>query len=494
MIPIVVAYGDGIGPEIMDAVLYIIRKANVPISVQSIEIGKRKYEMGHPSGIPDEAWNKIAYSKILLKAPITTPQGGGYRSLNVTLRKRLGLYANVRPCISYSPMIESDCKNMDMVIIRENEEDIYSGVEYRTSANMYTSLKMISSQGSERICRYAFEYAKKYQRKKVTCMAKDNIMKYSDGIFRKTFDKVAKEYPEFETDYYIIDIGTARVAARPADFDIIVTENLYGDIISDVAAEVSGSVGMAGSANIGREFSMFEAIHGSAPDIADQDIANPSALLNGVIQMLVHIGMNDKAWLIQNAWLATLEQGIHTADIFTEGKSHQKVGTKDFANAVVDNMGNKPQNFPSVKYESNTGVDYVKKIDDSLCYHTRDTNKLLLGVDISIDSTGYEMNQLSTLINKISLDNEITCIAIIAKGIVIYPVTSVMQENISIPDTITLRFCKKDLTKSDNEVKLTSIDVLEIMSAIYNLDIDIVKMDSLYSFDDQAGFFANELN
>src|SRR5690606_24987824 len=213
------------------------------------------------------------------KAPITTPQGGGYKSLNVTTRKALGLYANVRPCVSYNPFIASKHPEMDVVIVRENEEDLYAGIEYRQTNDVYQCLKLISRPGSEKICRYAFEYARTNNRKKVTCFIKDNIMKLTDGIFHKVFDEVAAEYPEIESDSLIVDIGSAFLADRPGTLDVIVTENLYGDIISDIAAQITGSVGLAGSANIGDDYAMFEAIHGSAPTIAGKNIANPSGLL-----------------------------------------------------------------------------------------------------------------------------------------------------------------------------------------------------------------------
>ena len=190
-----------------------------------------------------------------------------------------------------------------MVVIRENEEDLYAGIEHQQTNEVVQALKLISKPGSEKIIRYAFEYARVYGRKKVTCMSKDNIMKQADGLFHKIFDEVAREYPEIEHNHMIIDIGSAIIADRPHSLDVVVTENLYGDIISDIAAQVTGSVGLGGSANIGEEFAMFEAIHGSAPDIAGLDIANPSGLINAACMMLVHINQQSVAEKIKNAWL-----------------------------------------------------------------------------------------------------------------------------------------------------------------------------------------------
>tara|TARA_R110000764_G_scaffold224593_1_gene313811 strand:+ start:8357 stop:9097 length:741 start_codon:yes stop_codon:yes gene_type:complete len=240
--PITVARGDGIGPEIMDATLKVLEAAGAQLDIDEIEIGEAVYKRGVQNGIEESSWESLRRSKVFLKAPITTPQGGGFKSLNVTVRKSLGLYANVRPCVSYHPYVETNFPDMDLVIVRENEEDLYAGIEHRQTQDVVQTIKLISRPGSERIMRFAFEYARANARKKVTCMSKDNIMKMGDGLFHSVFDEIGAEYPDIEKDHYIVDIGTARVAARPGDFDVIVTENLYGDIISDVAVEITGSV------------------------------------------------------------------------------------------------------------------------------------------------------------------------------------------------------------------------------------------------------------
>jgi isocitrate dehydrogenase len=248
-IPITIARGDGIGPEIMEATLKVLSKAQAPLAYEEIEVGEKVYQRGIATGIEPKAWESILRTKVLLKAPITTPQGGGYKSLNVTIRKALGLYANVRPCVSYHPFVKTLHPGMDVVIIRENEEDTYSGIEYQQTNEVAQCLKLISRPGSERIARYAFEYARQHGRKKVTCMVKDNIMKITDGLFYQTAEAVAKEYPDIAFERQIVDIGAAHMAERPQNFDIVLTENLYGDIISDIAAQVAGSVGLAGSVN-----------------------------------------------------------------------------------------------------------------------------------------------------------------------------------------------------------------------------------------------------
>ncbi len=345
-VPVTLARGDGIGPEIMDAVLRILERAGARLAPEEIEIGEKVYRAGRTSGIGEDAWASLRRTRVALKAPITTPMGTGYKSLNVTLRKTLGLYANVRPCASYAPFVPSPFTGLDVVIIRENEEDTYAGIEHRQTDEVYQCLKLITRPGCERICRYAFDYARRHSRRKATCMVKDNIMKLTDGLFRKVFLETAAHYPEIQTEVMIIDIGTALIATDPLRFDVVVAPNLYGDIISDVAAQCAGSIGLAGSANIGEQCAMFEAVHGSAPDIAGRGLANPSGLLEAACLMLVHIGQADIANRIRNAWLRTLEEGFATADIFRDAARQTKVGTASFADAIIARLGQEPRHLP----------------------------------------------------------------------------------------------------------------------------------------------------
>ena len=375
---ITIAKGDGIGPEIMDSTLEILNASGCNLEFDEITIGEKVYLSGNTSGISDESWDIIKRNKIFLKAPITTPLGGGYKSLNVSTRKFLGLYANVRPCVSYHPFVDTKHPIMDIVIIRENEEDLYAGIEHQQTDEVVQCLKLISRPGCEKIIRYAFEYARQYNRKKVSCMTKDNIMKQTDGLFHQIFNEIAAEYKDIATEHLIIDIGTAKIADTPEKFDVIVTSNLYGDIISDVAAQITGSVGLAGSSNIGEECAMFEAIHGTAPDIKGQDMANPSGLIQAAVLMLIHIGESKIAEKINNAWLKTIEDGIHTSDIYKEGVSKKKVGTREFTSAVISNLGKVPNTLQKVEYGSNSIIKlppYVRK---------KEAIKKLVGIDIFI--------------------------------------------------------------------------------------------------------------
>src|SRR6266481_752362 len=390
-VPITVAHGDGIGPEIMDATLHILNAAGANLDIETIDIGEKVYLSGNSSGIDPSAWDSLRDTKVFLKAPITTPQGGGYKSLNVTVRKTLGLYANMRPCVSYHPFVDTRHPVMDVVIVRENEEDLYAGIEYQLSPEVMECIKLISRPGSEKIVRYAFELARKHGRKKVTCFTKDNIMKMTDGLFHKVFDEIAAQYPEIVNEHWIVDIGAAKLADTPSAFDVVVMPNLYGDILSDVAAQIAGSVGLAGSSNIGEHGAMFEAIHGSAPRRAGQNLANPSGLLLGSVMMLVHINQQDVAERVHNAWLRTIEDGIHTYDIFDESVSKQKVGTKEFARAVVERVGRKPEKFKVVSYSGKTS----KTADPHKASSRPDPKRELIGVDVQVYWPARGAEQLS---------------------------------------------------------------------------------------------------
>ncbi len=475
--PITVAYGDGIGPEIMEAVLKILAEARVPLNIETIEVGQKFYEKGVSTGIPPAAWESIRRTKVLLKAPITTPQGGGYKSLNVTMRKALGLYANVRPCVSYHPYIKSMHANMNLVIIRENEEDLYAGIEYRQTHDAFQSVKMITRSGSERIMRYAFEYAVSNGRKKVTCMSKDNIMKLTDGAFHDAFNRVAKDYPQIEADHYIIDIGSARIASKPHVFDVIVTENLFGDIISDIAAEVSGSVGLAGSSNIGANYAMFEAIHGSAPDIAGKDIANPSGLLHGAIMMCVHLGMAEEASKLHNAWLKTIEDGIHTGDIFND-MSKKKVGTKDFAQAVIDNLGAEPSSYRVVKYQTGKG----SPASHAVLAEAKEKRELV-GLDFFVQWIGKDINELGAKLQAISSD-ALTLQLISCKGLKVWP-------DIVTEMDVTDRFRARYMPKTKGSA-VTHADIAKLLAAAAEKGIDFLKLETLYTFDGKPGFSASQ--
>ncbi|MEZ4755966.1 MAG: NADP-dependent isocitrate dehydrogenase [Flavobacteriales bacterium] len=476
---ITVAAGDGIGPEITQAVLRVLEAANCGLEYDHIEVGEKVYLSGNSSGIPSKAWDTLRRNPVFLKGPITTPQGSGYKSLNVTIRKTLGLYANVRPCRSYHPYVRTKHPNMDVVVVRENEEDLYAGIEHRQTTDVFQCLKIVSLPGTEKIIRYAFEYAHANGRKKVTCLVKDNIMKVTDGMFADMFRRVGKEYPGIQQEVQIIDIGTARVATQPDRYDVIVTLNLYGDIISDVTAELTGSVGMAGSANIGDRISMFEAIHGSAPDIAGQGVANPSAMLNAACMMLVHLGMPDKAEAIQNAWLCTLEDGLHPGDIYQEGISKKRVGTIEFADAVIERLGRKPQQLKSVEMKQGTALNFT--------YDRPVVKRELCGVDVFVCDADSKPDDLAERLRKAS-HGMLQLKLITNRGVKVWPE--------GFPETFCTdhwrcRFVGPDVNIADNKATYMPIGQRQIVQMLHLLTeagIDVIKTENLYLFDHVRGF------
>ncbi len=478
LVPITVAYGDGIGPEIMAASLHIMEEAGARIETEIIEIGERVYLRGINAGIEPSAWESLRRTKVFFKAPITTPQGGGFKSLNVTTRKTLGLYANVRPCVSYSPYIETKHPGMDVVIVRENEEDLYAGIEHRQTDEVYQCLKLISRPGSEKIIRYAFEYARRNNRKKVTCFTKDNIMKFTDGVFHKVFDEVGAEYPEFEKEHWIVDIGAAKLADTPEAFDVIVMPNLYGDILSDVAAQIAGSVGLAGSANIGIGAAMFEAIHGSAPRRAGQNLANPSGLLHGGILMLVHIGQPEIAERVHNAWLRTIEDGIHTYDIYKEGVSKQKVGTKEFAEAVVARLGQKPQNLKAASYSKapNQSAEHASQA-------RKPATKQLVGVDVFLQWNERNPVEFGRKLEQFAGDG-VKLQSLSNRGVKVYPG--------GFEETFCTDHWRAGFMSAQENGPVTHEQIVRLLDRMQKAGLDFIKIENLYTFDGQKGFTASQ--
>ncbi|HLM56349.1 MAG TPA: NADP-dependent isocitrate dehydrogenase [Pyrinomonadaceae bacterium] len=473
--PITVARGDGIGPEIMDATLHILKEAGAQLDIEEIEIGEKVYLAGNPAGVAPEAFDSLRRTKVFLKAPITTPQGGGYKSLNVTVRKTFGLYANVRPCVSYHPFVSTKHPVMDVVIVRENEEDVYGGIEYRQTGQVTQCLKLISRPGTEKIVRYAFEYARANGRRKVTCFTKDNIMKITDGLFHKIFDEVAAEYADIENEHWIVDIGAAKLADTPENFDVVVLPNLYGDVLSDVAAQIAGSVGLAGSANIGEHIAMFEAIHGSAPRRAGQNLANPSGLFLGAVMMLVHLGHTEVAERAHNAWLRTMEEGVHTYDIYTEGVSKEKVGTREFAEAVVARLGQKPEQLKAVTYKAGgVGADFASRMARSAAA----TNKEVAGVDVYLDWSAGSPDELGAAVSEVGGEG-LKLVSIANRGVKVWPGGS--------PET----FCSDHWRcrfLPDGGREVGNKEIAALLSRIASAGLDFIKTENLYNFDGKPGY------
>jgi len=475
-VPITVAYGDGIGPEIMNSTMRILTAAKANLAPEVIEIGEKLYKDGHTSGIASSSWESLRRTRVFLKAPITTPVGSGYKSLNVTIRKTLGLFANVRPCKSYHPFIRTQHPDMNLVIIRENEEDTYAGIEHRQTQEVTQCLKLITVPGCEKIVRYAFEYATAYGKKKVTCFVKDNIMKITDGLFYKIFDQIGKEYPHLQKERMIVDIGAARLADSPGGFEVLVMPNLYGDIMSDIAAQVSGSVGIGGSANIGDGFAMFEAIHGSAPDLAGKGLANPSGLLLGAISMLVHIRHPKTATKIKNAWLKALEDGYRTEDMHPAGKPlRMPVSTADFTQAIIDRLGEKPSVLQPVDYVLR---DLVEKPFKSYTPWPVE-KKSLVGIDVFLDWRNGSPADLAAKLSK-SCNGVFELHLITNRGVKVWPD--------GFPETFCTDHWRCRFKANKQVGPVSNSDVVHLLSKVHSSGLDFIKTEHLYEFNGKPGY------
>jgi isocitrate dehydrogenase len=364
---------------------------------------------------------------------------------------------------------------MDVVVVRENEEDLYAGIEHRQTEQVVQCLKLISRPGSEKIVRYAFEYARRNNRKKVTCFTKDNIMKMTDGLFHKVFDEIAAEYADIENEHWIVDIGAAKLADTPSAFDVVVMPNLYGDVLSDVAAQIAGSVGLAGSANIGENVAMFEAIHGSAPRRAGQNLANPSGLLLGAVLMLVHIGQADVAERVHNAWLSTIEDGIHTYDIYTDGVSRQKVGTKEFAEAVAEHVGRTPQTLKAVGYKTGSNEAFHQPA----ARERARAKKELVGVDVFLDWTAGSADQLGESLKGLAGD-KLKLQMISNRGVKVWPGGN--------SETFCSDHWRCRFTAQAEGSSVSHNEIIQLLQRIGDGGFDFIKTENLCTFDGERGY------
>ena len=470
---VALAAGDGIGPEIADATVRVLEAAGANVQWVPVSVGKAVYDAGNMSGVEPAAWDVLADVPAMLKGPITTPQGGGAKSVNVTLRKTLGLFANVRPCQSYLPYVAGS-PGVDVLIVRENEEDTYAGIEHRQTPEVAQCLKLISRPGSERVVRQAFELARAQGREKVTCMTKDNIHKITDGLFRRCFEEVAAEYSDLEHEHLIVDIGAARLADTPERFDVLVTLNLYGDILSDIAAQVAGSVGLAGSANLGGRTAMFEAIHGSAPDIAGKGVANPSGMLRAATMMLAHLGEGETAAAIDNAWLTTLEQGVHTADVFRQDFSKEQVGTAGFADAVIARLGQTPRHLPVATPAGATTVVPAPEPQPRPA-------KAIIGVDVFVDWDESGRDAAALAERLMPHAGETLRLALITnRGVKVWP-----EGNPATFKTDHWR-CRFRATGET----VTHDQIAALLGRLAGAGVDFIKTEQLVTFDGKPAFSA----
>ncbi|HLZ86441.1 MAG TPA: NADP-dependent isocitrate dehydrogenase [Puia sp.] len=387
---IAVAKGDGIGPEIMDAVLAIFTAARVPLEYTFVDMGKWVFDKGFSNGMTPEAKQTIEELGILFKGPMETPKGKGVKSVNVTARKTWNTYANKRVFQTLHGVDTVFSKAgipIDITIVRENIEDTYGGIEHMLTQDVALSRRFITRPGSLQVIKYAFEMARRNGARRITCGHKANIMKLTDGLFLECFQEVAKEYPDLRSDDIIVDDLAMKLVVRPQDFDVVVLTNLQGDIISDLCAGLVGGLGFAPSANIGDHIAIFEAVHGTAPDIAGRNIANPTALLLSGISMLRHLGLMENAAIIENALLYTLEQGIHTGDF--GDKSTPPLNTTDFARAIIDAFGKLPEHMARPLLPNAPVTPTAFKLSRNEMMVSEETQEeVIVGVDLFIESSG----------------------------------------------------------------------------------------------------------
>jgi isocitrate dehydrogenase len=407
--------GDGIGPEVMAATIRILDAAGAPIEWEMAEAGAESFKKGIITGVPRETLDSIARNKLALKSPLETPVGFGGKSANVTMRKYFELYANIRP-VRELPGVTTPFtgRGIDMVIVRENVEDVYAGIEHMQTTTVAQCLKLMTAPGCERIIRAAFELARAEERKKVTVATKANIMKLTEGMMKRMGEKVALEFPDIKADHIIIDNCAHQLVIKPEAFDVIVTSNMNGDIISDLAAGLVGGLGIAPSSNLGDHAAMFEAVHGSAPDIAGKDLANPTALLSASIMLLRHIGAFGVAEKVEQALFITLAEGKNlTGDLAPRGHG---VGTKAYTDQIIANLGR------SSAMHSRTYKKFVLKTWPELTAHTEPTTRELVGIDVFLE-TDLGSEELGKTLEAIAQDSPFTLNGISNRGVQVYPPT-----------------------------------------------------------------------
>ncbi|MFT4155572.1 NADP-dependent isocitrate dehydrogenase [Parafilimonas sp.] len=385
---IAVAKGDGIGPEIMDAVLKIFYEAKVPLEYVNVDMGKWVFDKGYNTGMTPEAKQTIETVGILFKGPMETPKGKGVKSINVTARKTWNTYANTRNFQTLHGVDTVFSKAgipIDITVVRENIEDTYGGIEHMITNDVAISRRIITRPGSLQVIKYAFEMARRKKARRITCAHKANIMKITDGLFLEVFQEVAKDYPDLKADDVIVDDLCMKLVTKPDTFDVIVLTNLQGDIVSDLCAGLIGGLGFAPSANIGDHICIFEAVHGTAPDIAGKNIANPTALLLSGIGMLRHLGLMQSATMIENALLYTLEQGVHTGDF--GNKAIPPVDTTQFAEAIISNFGKQPEQGAKPPAENAPATETKFALDKNIMLESKETApENIIGVDFFIES------------------------------------------------------------------------------------------------------------
>jgi isocitrate dehydrogenase len=475
---IAVAKGDGIGPEIMQAVLSIFDAGKANLQYEFADMGKWVFDKGYSNGMTPQAQQTIEDLGILFKGPMETPKGKGVKSVNVTARKTWNTYANKRVFQSLHGVDTVFSKAgipIDITIVRENIEDTYGGIEHMLTHDVALSRRFITRPGSMQVIKYAFEMAKKKGTRRITCGHKANIMKLTDGLFLEVFYEVAKEYPELKADDKIVDDLAMQLVIRPSQYDVIVMTNLQGDIISDLCAGLVGGLGFAPSANIGDHISIFEAVHGTAPDIAGKGIANPTALLLSGLALLRHIGLMENAATIENALLYTLEQGVHTGDF--GDKSNPALNTTQFAEAIISNFGKTPEHGAKPMLANQPVTPTVFKLDENSMMESADLQReKIVGVDMFIES-----NEQPEVIAQKCLHHggiKFNLINISNRGTQVWPTGS---KYTALVNQYNLRF------ESPNEDAITQQDVIGLYVSL-SADYKVCSLELLNMWGDKKAY------
>ena len=468
---ITVIPGDGIGPEVISAAMKVIEATGVDIEPEVCLAGAGAFEKGVESGVPKETIESIERTKVVLKGPLETPIGYGNKSANVTLRTLFETFGNLRP-VRELPGVTTPFtgRKLDIVIVRENVEDLYTGIEYMQTPGVAQALKIITRTGCEKIVELAFEFAVAARRRRVHCATKANIMKLTEGMLQHTFEEIAPRYPQIEAKHILIDNCAHQLAMRPEQFDVIVTTNMNGDILSDLTSGLTGGLGFAPSANIGNDAAIFEAVHGSAPDIAGKNVANPTAIILSAAMMLRHIGEGEAADDIEQAVLVTLESGMRSGDMAGTGKASS---TTEFADAIISNLG----------LDSRTG-----SAGDFLAVHIPESTpevaavpvsrRIVTGVDVYLEST-LQPDDLAAALNLICENTTLTLHMIGNRGSTVYPSE---DRTVTLVDHYRCRFMKK--ARSDT---LTNSEILSLLTKIGE-EHTWMHVEKLQQFDGEDAF------
>ena len=467
---VVVLPGDGIGPELMQAVMCVIDEAGASVDWQVCDAGTTVFRDGIASGVPDDTLDAVESAGVVLKGPLETPVGYGEKSANVTLRKLFELYANIRP-IRALPGIATPYsgRDIDFVVVRENVEDLYAGIEHMQTPDVAQCLKLISRKGSEKIARLGFALARAEGRHKVECATKANIMKLTEGLFKATFESVAADHTQFQSGHLMVDNCAHKMVVAPEAFDVLVTTNMNGDILSDLAAGLVGGLGLAPSANLGRDVAMFEAVHGSAPDIAGQGLANPTALLLSAVMMMRHIGQHEVADVVENALYCTLEDGTHlTVDI---ARDAEPVSTDAFAGAVLDNLGRSARQLENRTYSP-------LRMPDVVHGPLGEVSRALTGVDVFVEWKG-NADALGQSLETATLASGFRLSMISNRGTKVYP------GRIGYSDTVNHWRCRFAWTERGRSC--ADAEILGLLNRIGEIH-RWMHVEKLQHFDGTPGF------